>query len=108
MLGLLSAVAILLPAFTGSDNPLISLGIAAFMAGMFGLMTLAGVGAYRRTEASKVMFIIICVLSLINIPLGTIIGLIGLVAATSHGILFGDNRVPHKELAIAYKQSRQK
>jgi hypothetical protein len=49
------------------------------------------------------MGIIVCVLTLINIPLGTLIGIVGLFAFIKAPNLFGPGRVLHKDLKTEYK-----
>ena len=49
------------------------------------------------------MGIIVCILTLINIPLGTVIGVVGLFAFIKAPNLFGSGRVLHKDLKTEFK-----
>lgn len=53
------------------------------------------------------MGIITCSLSVLNIPLGTIIGIAGLFAFIKAPELFGQNRVTHKSLKQEFKNRKQ-
>jgi hypothetical protein len=61
------------------------------------------IGMLKRTSWGRVMGIIVCILTLINIPLGTLIGIVGLFAFIKAPNLFGPGRVPHKDLKTEYK-----
>lgn len=71
-------------------------GIAIFYA-------IAVFGLFKRTAWGRILGIIICIISLINIPIGTAIGAFGLFAFFGAPELFGANRVPHKELKADFK-----
>ncbi len=60
-------------------------------------------GLYQRTSWGKVLGIIACILMLISIPVGTIIGIAGLFAIFGSPKLFGKDRFTHKELKAEFK-----
>lgn len=61
------------------------------------------VGTIRRTAWGRILGIIACVISLINVPLGTLIGVIGLFAFIKARELFGPNRITHAAVKAAFK-----
>lgn len=63
----------------------------------------AATGLYQRSSWGKVLGIIACIFMLISIPIGTIIGVVGLVAIFGSPQLFGKNRYTHKELKAEFK-----
>ena len=63
----------------------------------------AVVGLYKRTSWGRILGIITSILSLINIPIGTIIGIAGLFAFFKSPELFGQNRLTHKDLKKEFK-----
>ena len=71
-------------------------GLAIFYA-------VAVVGLFRRTAWGRILGIIVCIISLINIPIGTAIGAFGLFAFFGAPELFGSNRVSHRELKSEFK-----
>ncbi len=60
-------------------------------------------GLVKRTSWGRILGIIVCILALINIPLGTLIGIFGLFAFFGAPELFGRDRVLHKDLKAAFK-----
>lgn len=64
---------------------------------------LAVVGLILRTGWGRILGIIACFMSLLNIPLGTIIGLAGLFAFFGAKELFGEGRLTHGEVKAAFK-----
>ena len=63
----------------------------------------AVVGLFKRTAWGRILGIIVCIISLINIPIGTAIGAFGLFAFFGAPELFGSNRVTHRELKSEFK-----
>jgi hypothetical protein len=69
-----------------------------------GLFYLASIiGLFKRTSWGRILGIIVCSLSLLSIPLGTIIGIMGLFAFIKAPNLFGSGRVLHKDLKAEFK-----
>jgi len=62
----------------------------------------AAAGLYNRTSWGRILGIIVSIISLINIPLGTLIGIFGLFAFFGSPQLFGPDRVKHKALKNEY------
>lgn len=65
------------------------------------------IGVMMRSTWGRIMGIITCSLSVLNIPLGTIIGIAGLFAFIKAPELFGQNRVTHKSLKQEFKNRKQ-
>jgi len=61
------------------------------------------IGIFMRTSWGRIMGIIVCIFSLINVPLGTLIGVVGLFAFIKAPNLFGPERVRHKDLKTEFK-----
>jgi hypothetical protein len=69
-----------------------------------GVVSVAGcVSSYTRPGWGRPVGILLCVLGLLNFPLGTLIGILGLVAYANGRKLFGADRLPHKDVAAVYK-----
>lgn len=64
---------------------------------------IAIIGILMRTSWGRVMGIIVCIISLINIPFGTLIGVVGLFAFIKAPNLFGHGRVLHKDLKTEFR-----
>jgi len=61
------------------------------------------IGIFLRTAWGRGAGIIICALGLINIPLGTLFGFMGLFAFIKAPCLFGPGRVTHQDLKAEFK-----
>jgi len=72
------------------------IGLAAFYAS-------AAFGLFKRTSWGRVSGIIVCIISLISVPIGTAIGAFGLFAFFGAPQLFGPNRVTHASLKTEFK-----
>jgi ABC-type antimicrobial peptide transport system permease subunit len=97
-LGLIGlAIVLILPnsAFEPSMK-LFFVGLAVFYA-------VAVVGLFKRTAWGRIIGIIVCIISLINVPIGTAIGVFGLFAFLGAPKLFGSNRITHRELKSEFK-----
>lgn len=68
---------------------------------LFFLITV--VGLIMRTSWGRIMGIFVCILSLVSIPIGTLVGVAGLFAFFKAPNLFGENRVTHKALKAEFK-----
>lgn len=77
----------------------IFMGLAVFYA-------VAIVGLYNRSSWGRILGIIVCIISLINIPLGTLIGIFGLFAFFGSPQLFGVERLTHKSLKEEFKSQK--
>lgn len=64
------------------------------------------IGLAIRSVWGRIFGFIGCTIMLINIPLGTLIGIVGLVALSKAPELFGQARVTHKELKAEFKQRK--
>src|SRR6266496_947575 len=90
------AIASLVPDIGHEVPRVIFIGFAVFIA-------VAVIGLFTRTSWGRILGIIVCIISLINIPIGTLIGIFGLFAFFGAPQLFGANRVTHKELKSEFK-----
>ena len=72
---------------------------------VFYVVTIAGL--FRRTAWGRILGIIACVTFLLNIPIGTAIGIFGLFAFIGAPNLFGSNRVTHRELKFEFKLQKE-
>jgi len=67
------------------------------------IYAIAVFGLFKRTSWGRIVGIMICFISLINLPVGTLIGIFGLYAFFGSPQLFGINRVTHKDLKAEFK-----
>jgi len=81
-------------------------GIAVVMLFVGGLSLLGFVTSFTRQRWGRWVGVLICLLNLVNIPFGTLIGLFGLVAYARGGRLFGPDRLLHKDVVDVYKQRK--
>lgn len=72
-----------------------------------GLQLAAVIGAFGRAAWGRTVGMIACGLMLLNIPLGTVIGIFGLIAYGGGGRLFGEGRYRHAELKAEYKRRKR-
>lgn len=85
--------------FPQETRRLMLLGVAVFQ--LIGFIGLAS-----RTSWGKILGFVGCTLMLLNVLLGTIIGIVGLVALSKAPELFGPGRVTHKELKNEFKERK--
>jgi hypothetical protein len=78
-----------------------------FLLLLVALQTTAVVGLIRRTNWGRIMGIVVCCAALINIPLGTVIGIVGLYSFVKGKQLFGPHRLQHADLRREYKRLMQ-
>jgi hypothetical protein len=78
-------------------------GLAFVLLGSGVVSVAACISSYTRPGWGKVVGILLCILSLFNFPLGTLIGILGLIAYYNGGKLFGPNRLLHKDVVAVYK-----
>ena len=82
-------------------------GLAALMI-VSGVLSLFGaVSSFTRPRWGRWVGIVLCIVSLLSIPIGTIIGILGLVAYAQGGRLFGADRLKHKDVVDVYKQRKR-
>lgn len=106
VVGLIALVAALIPLISiSSDDDSKLPWLSAFIGlALFYMVAIAGL--YKRTSWGKIMGIIICIMSLISIPIGTAIGIFGLFAFFGAPELFGPDRLTHKELKAEFKSQK--
>lgn len=81
----------------GQDDTPVAFLIVVFV-GIVAINLAGVVGCWTRQGWGRVVGFILCALMLLNIPLGTIIGLFGLIALSGGARLFGPNRLTHQQL----------
>jgi hypothetical protein len=59
--------------------------------------------AWARPAWGRVICMLLSIPPLLNIPYGTLLGILSLFALGSAMPLFGPNRIPHKQVEAAYK-----
>jgi hypothetical protein len=92
----------------GTSNGGAAPGILAAVVAVFGLIYVAAcVSSYTRPTWGRWLGIVVCVLGLFSFPLGTLIGIMGLIAYAQGGKLFGPDRLPHNDVAVVYKQRKK-
>lgn len=66
----------------------------------------AVVGLFKRTSWGRILGIVTSIISLVNVPLGTIIGIAGLFAFFGAPQLFGPDRLTHRELKAEFNTQK--
>lgn len=66
------------------------------------------IGLMKRTAWGRVLGIIACVPAMLNFPIGTGIGLLGIIALAGSPQLFGPDRLDPKELAAEIKARKRR
>ncbi len=75
------------------------------------ILTIAAVyGSWTRKSWARGLGIVLCVLMLFNFPLGTIIGIFGIISLAKGARLFGPNRITHQQLKaeVAARKSQRR
>lgn len=94
-------------AASGDKEAVVSL-IMGVLFLIFGALQAAGVyGCWNRLPWGRTVGIVLCVLSLPSFPLGTIIGILGIIAFSGGSRLFGPDRLTHERLKaeVAYRKA---
>ncbi|MBC8022917.1 MAG: hypothetical protein H7Y14_07345 [Burkholderiales bacterium] len=92
------------PAGTAGPSPP---GLIALLIALGIISVAATVSSYTRPKWGRVLGIILCGISLVSFPLGTLIGILGIIAYVQGGKLFGPDRLHHKDVALVYKQRKK-
>lgn len=71
------------------------------------LSLVACITNYTRAAAGRPLGMTLCALNLFSFPIGTVIGVVGLIAYSRGARLFGAGRLPHRDVVAAYKQRRK-
>lgn len=103
VLWLLVALALVAAAFTNLGDP----GSFLLLAALGGFYLSGAVGTLQRKAWARFLGILLCVVMMIGFPLGTIIGLLGIVAFAAGGPLFGLKPMSHRALKeeISYRKA---
>lgn len=102
-LGLLVMIWVLTTATSQSLSSGGPLSGMPFFAAIAVFYLVAMLGLILRNTWGRILGIIVCLFSLLSIPIGTIIGVAGLFALFGAPQLFGPDRVLHKDLKIEFK-----
>ncbi len=79
-------------------------GIFALALGL--ILLLAAAGTVIRKSWYDILGIILCIISLIGFPIGTLLGIWGLTALNPNNNLFGKQRYFNKDISREYKLRR--
>ena len=71
------------------------------------LYVVACITSYTRHTWGRWLGIALAVLSLVSFPLGTLIGILALIAYIQGAGLFGPGRFMHKDVVLVYKQRKK-
>lgn len=79
----------------------------AIQAVILGVNVATATGLFKRAVWGRVMGFITCGIMLIGFPIGTLIGILCLIALARGGVLFGPDRLSHKELGAEWKYRKK-
>ncbi len=74
---------------------------------IFSILLITSITLTWRPNYSRWIGIILCVLSLFLIPLGTLLGGLGLIAFINGAALFGEHKLKHAELESEYRHRKK-
>ncbi len=83
-------------------------GDILFLMVILAFYCITATGLFIRSSWGRILGIIVCSLSLISIPIGTLIGLMGLFAFFGAPQLFGPNRILHRDLKAEFKLRKKR
>jgi hypothetical protein len=104
--GIIAASGVMSLAASGASTPPPAAFTALFI-GLGALYIAACYTCFARPTWGRWLGIVLCVISLLSFPIGTIIGIMGLIAYAQGGRLFGADRISHKDVALVYKQRKK-
>lgn len=108
-LGILVAVAFLASGAFARDSAPSGMLLVGLFYLLYGLLSLAAcVTSFTRPRWGSFVGVALCILSLLGFPIGTIIGILGLIAYAQGKRLFGPDRFKHAEVIDVYKQRKRK
>ena len=102
MLGLIIICVAIGPILSEPD----SAGIGIFLLLISALYVAGTIGLWTRAAWGRIVGMIICCIFMINVPIGTIIGIFCLIALAKSPDLFGANRITHQEIKANYKEAK--
>ena len=106
-LGTFGIVAAVMLAIGSSADRASTTMLAAILFVSGGLSVAGAITSFTRPRWGRWLGIVLCVVGLLNIPIGTIIGIFGLIAYAQGGRLFGPDRLMHKDVVDVYKQRKK-
>lgn len=83
------------------------LAVVAMLGCMVLLNLVTAIGFITRPKWARILGIVVAALMLLGFPIGTLIGILLLVALTRSKELFGPGRYPHKALNAEWKYRKQ-
>jgi hypothetical protein len=95
------------PRTASPDTMGLTAGLAAVVIFFGFLYVAATVSSFTRPTWGRWLGIVICAISLLSFPFGTLIGIMGLIAYVQGARLFGADRLHHKDVASVYKQRKK-
>lgn len=105
-LGLVFILPAMLLPLTAAQTPPGSESMMAILLAVMGFYLLTFIGLFLRTSWGRVLGIIACLVSLLTLPVGTIIGAVGLFAFFGAPQLFGTDRITHAQLKGEFKAQK--
>ncbi|MBW2005306.1 MAG: hypothetical protein JRI72_12015 [Deltaproteobacteria bacterium] len=90
--------------FPSSESSQDELFVMVIFFGVMVFFIISAIGIFKRTNWGRTLGIIFCVLLLLAIPIGTIIGVVGIMAFSSAPELFGGNNLTHNEIEIEFNK----
>lgn len=91
---------------SGRDPLMDRLLVGSFLLALATLYIVTIVGCSLRVVWGRWCAFVLCILMLFGFPLGTIIGIMGLLALKRSPELFGENRYSRQQLADEYKRQK--
>lgn len=92
---------------TAADAESLGGWVAALLGIGVVLYAAAAYACFARPAWGRWLGIVLCAVGLLNFPMGTLIGIIGLIAYAQGGKLFGAARIAHKDVVLVYKQRKK-
>ncbi|MCP5537583.1 MAG: hypothetical protein H7A51_15290 [Akkermansiaceae bacterium] len=84
------------------DQLSVGIAIAAIILGL-----LSAYALWWRPAGGRVIGILSCILMLASFPIGTLIGILGIISLSQSGILFGPDKPRHKDIEAEWKYRKK-
>ncbi len=104
--GLIAAIGLVV-SFRGILEGEIQLRFGFIFSVLFVALLLLSITIFWRSNYSRWIGVVLCIVSLLFIPIGTILGALGLAAFIGGGKLFGDNKYDSSELEKEFRYRRK-
>ena len=89
----------------GGDEDDVRMGVILVVLSI--LLVIGGICSYRRNETAKTLFGIVSIVSLLFVPIGTILGALVVFLVFKYPEMWGENRILHRDIAQAYRDRKQ-